>query len=236
MLIQQRAYTSSNDEASFECDDRYEDRADAGRQLAVLLYRYRGRQAVVLALPPGGVAVAGEVARGLRLPLDMLGAREFAVQPYPALGAGAISEGGGLCFNAAVLRAPGVTPGALWREARRTRRELLSLVRAYRHGRALPSLGRRTIILVDDGLSDGLAQLAALSALRRLHPRRCIVATPYCDPQTMELVAPRADLLVALTCDAPEPRQESFHWSRSLSDDDAAILLERYQMHMAPLS
>lgn len=233
MLSQQRAYASSYEEPIIDGDERYEDRAGAGRQLAVLLRRYRGRHAVVLALPPGGVAVAAEVARGLRLPLDILGAREFAVQPYPALGAGAISEGGGLCFNAAVLRAPGVAPGALWREARRTRREIVSLVSVYRHGRALPALGRRTIILVDDGLSDGLVQLAALSALRRLNPRRCIVATPYCDSRTMELVAPHADLLVALACDAPEPRQDPFHWSWPLGDDDAAIMLERYRRHAA---
>src|SRR5205814_1063652 len=36
------------------------------------LHAYRGDRALVLALPPGGVAVAGELAHALRLPLDVL--------------------------------------------------------------------------------------------------------------------------------------------------------------------
>ena len=42
------------------------DRADAGRQLARRLLSLRGTDAVVVALPRGGVPVAAEVARGLQ--------------------------------------------------------------------------------------------------------------------------------------------------------------------------
>jgi putative phosphoribosyl transferase len=51
----------------------FSDRAAAGRQLANLLQAYAGRpDVVVLGLPRGGVPVAREVARALRLPLDLL--------------------------------------------------------------------------------------------------------------------------------------------------------------------
>src|SRR5215217_4379637 len=110
------------------CDDRYEDRAAVGRQLAEQLQQYRGSRAIVLALPPGGIAVAGEVARALRLPLDALIARGFAVRPYPGMMAGAISESGGLCFNAAVLRLPGVSVDTIWREASHTQNEIVAMV------------------------------------------------------------------------------------------------------------
>ena len=43
------------------------DRADAGRQLARRLLNLRGTDAVVVALPRGGVPVAAEVARGCGL-------------------------------------------------------------------------------------------------------------------------------------------------------------------------
>jgi hypothetical protein len=82
-----------------ECEDRYADRAATGRRLAELLFRYQGGRALVLALPPGGVAVAGELARVLRLPLEVLVARDLVVHPYPAVVVGALSEGGGLYLN-----------------------------------------------------------------------------------------------------------------------------------------
>src|SRR5262245_20878751 len=159
-----------------DVDERYADRSAAGRQLAQLLQPDRDSRALVLALPPGGAIVAGEVARALRLPLDVLVVREIAIRPYPGLVAGALSEGGGLCLNRALFRLPDASLNAFWREARRTAHEIRALVELYRHGRLLPALQRRSVILVDDGLGDGLVQLAALRALRRMHAARCVVA------------------------------------------------------------
>jgi putative phosphoribosyl transferase len=216
-------------------DDRYADRAAAGRALATLLLPYRSGRAIVLAVPPGGVVAGGEIARALRLPLDVLIAQEFVIQPYPAIVAGALSEGGGLCVNAAVLRLPGVSLTGLWSEARRAYRENKSLIAAYRNGRALPALGRRSVILVDDGLNTGLLQLAALAALRHYHPQRCIVATPFGSPAALEHIARRADELVTLTHGTGEHQGAITRWQHALGDEDAAALLHRWQMDAAIL-
>ena len=227
MLIQHAYSTAIDDAPMIGCDDRYEDRAIAGRRLAELLPQDRGSRAIVLALPPGGVAVAAEVAQALRLPLDVLIARTFVVRPYPDRVAGALSEGGGLCFDAAVLRLPGVLPGAVWREASQAQRDITALIDAYRHGRPLPVLARRPVILVDDGLDSGLLQLAALQALRRLHPQRCIIATPGGTTAALQLIAPHADAIVALTHTTDEDGLPARGWRHGLGDDDSAILLER---------
>jgi putative phosphoribosyl transferase len=229
MSIVQQQFSPTYGVPSIGCDDRFEDRAAVGRQLAEQLQQYRGGRAIVLALPPGGVAVAGEVARALRLPLDALIARGFAIRAYPGLMAGAISEEGGLCFNAAVLRLPGVSVGTIWSEAGHVQPEIAAMVEAYRHGRPLPALSRRPVILVDDGLHSGLIQLAALRALRRLHPQRCIVATPSGTTDALQIVARHADAVVALE-HLSEPEGLWEHgWRVGLGDDDSAILLERYQ-------
>jgi putative phosphoribosyl transferase len=128
-----------------DAEARYADRIAAGRGLAQLLLRYHASRAQVLALPPGGVIVAGEVARVLRLSLDVLVAREIVIRPYPALVAGGLSEGGGLCLNRAVLRLPGASRRAFWPEARRTMREITALVEQYRQGRPLPPLQQRIV-------------------------------------------------------------------------------------------
>ena len=216
-------------------EDRDTDRAAAGRELAALLQPYRGGRAIVLALPPGGVAVGGELARALRLPLDVLIAREFVIQPYPAIVAGALSEGGGLCVNAALLRLPGVRLAGLWSEARRARCEIDALVAVYRHRRPLPPLGRRPVILVDDGLGNGLLQLAALAALRHYHPQRSIIATPYGTPAALAHLGRMADELVMLTGVAGERQGAPKHWQHALADDDAAAELHRWQAAAAAL-
>jgi putative phosphoribosyl transferase len=209
------------------CPDRYIDRFAAGHQLAERLHDYRGSRAIVLAVAPGGVAVAEEVARMLRLPLDILMARELRVLPYPAVVAGALSEAGGLCLNRAALRLPGMSLQAVWREARLVQDEIALLVQRYRGGHSLPNCTRRAVILVDDGLGSGLVQLAALQTLRRFHPQQCIVATPWGTTAAQQRVAGWADVLVALASGEDEPTDSVFHWWSPLGDDDAVALLEQ---------
>jgi predicted phosphoribosyltransferase len=137
--------------------------------------------------------------------------------------------------NAALLRLPGVSLAELWSEARRARQEIETVIASYRSGRPLPALGRRPVILVDDGLSNGLLQLAALAALRHYHPQRCIVATPYGTPSALGHIARLADELVTLTHVTGERQDLITHWQHALGDDDAAALLHRWQVAAAIL-
>jgi putative phosphoribosyl transferase len=212
-----------------ESDERYADRVAAGRQLAQLLLPNRDSRALVLALPGGSVVVAGEVARTLRLPLDVLIVREIVIRPYPALVAGALSEGGGLCINRALFRLPGATLGVFWRAARRTAHEIATLVERYRQGRSLPALQRHSVILVDDGLGTGLMQLAAIKALQYRHVARCIVATPYATPAALQRVARRADQVLALASGDTAQADGQSPWCYALDDTTAAALVESYQ-------
>ena len=85
------------------------DRADAGRQLAQRLLHVRGTDAVVVALPRGGVPVAAEVARELRVPLDVIVVRKLGVPFQPEFGFGAIGEGGARIIDDRVARQAGLT-------------------------------------------------------------------------------------------------------------------------------
>ena len=83
---------------------RFVDRAEAGRQLAkALVDEATGENGVVLGLPRGGVPVAAEVARALRLPLDVLCVRKLGVPLHPELAMGAIASGGAVVRNEDVL-------------------------------------------------------------------------------------------------------------------------------------
>jgi putative phosphoribosyl transferase len=170
----------------------------AGRQLAERLQHLRGSHAIVLAMMPGGQAIAEEIAHALRLPRDILVARELHVHPYPDVVAGGLSEGSGLCINRAVLRLPGISPLAIWAEAQIVRDEVALLVQQHRAGRPLPNCSRRSVILVNDRLGAGLVQLAALQALRRLHPLECIVVVRAGEEAALQRVTRQANGVIAL--------------------------------------
>lgn len=208
-------------------DERYADRAASGRRLAALLSRYRGGPGLALALTPGGVAVAGELSHALRISLDAFVVREFRVPGWPTAVAGAVSEGGGLCLNAAALRLPGVAACDIWRAAQREQAGMAHLVDRYRGERPPALLPRSPVILVDDGLGSGLGHLAAIRALRRYHPQGIVIATPFGTEMALAAVERWVDAVACLEPVASGEDDPVDRWICSIDDDEAAGLLGR---------
>ena len=157
----------------------YLDRTDAGRQLAEKLRSYAGRpDAIVLALPRGGVPVGFEVARALRLPQDVFVVRKLGVPGHEELAMGAIASGGVRILNEGVVRSLRIPEEDIDAVTARERIELERRELDYRDGRAARALRGMTCILVDDGLATGSSMRAAVEARRRQAAGRIGVAVP----------------------------------------------------------
>lgn len=180
----------------------FEDRQDAGRQLAGRLGGLGPADPVVLALPRGGVPVAAEVARALGAPLDLVLVRKIGAPGQEELAAGAVVDGeDGIVFNDGVLRSLGMRPEHFAPAIRRKLAEIEERRQSYLAGREpLPLVGR-TAILVDDGIATGATVRAALKALRRRGPARIVLAVPVAPPEVLAGLRPLVDELVCL--DAP---------------------------------
>src|SRR5678816_4261713 len=98
----------------------FEDRRDAGRQLAAALMRYQQSRAVVLAVPRGGVPVGFEVAQALAAPLDVLLVRKIGAPGQAELGLGAVVDGAEpqLVLNDEIVRRIRPPPGYIDDEKR----------------------------------------------------------------------------------------------------------------------
>src|SRR3712207_3871274 len=113
----------------------FQDRTEAGRQLAAGLLKYRGRpDVVVLALPRGGVPVAAEVARALGAPLDVILVRKLGSPSNPEYAMGAIGEDGVRVVHPQILQALHVSAEQLAGIERAERAELERRAARYRAG------------------------------------------------------------------------------------------------------
>jgi putative phosphoribosyl transferase len=179
--------------------ERFRNRADAGRRLAGHLDAYAGRpDVIVLGLPRGGVPVAAEVARHLRVPLDIFLVRKLGVPFHPELAMGAIAEGGVQVLDERLIGALGIPRTSVDTTAVSERLELERRNQEYRGARRPPDLARRTIIVVDDGLATGATMEAAILALRQLGPAAVVAAAPVGAPETCRRLRQHADLVVCV--------------------------------------
>jgi predicted phosphoribosyltransferase len=209
-------------------DRVFHDRREAGRILAGLLERYRGRDdVVVLALPRGGVPVGYEVATALAVPLDVFLVRKLGFPGHEELAMGAIASGGVVVVNDDVVRGLDVRSGMVQEVVDREIRELQRRERLYRQRRPPLDVAGKVVILVDDGLATGASMFAAIDALRRLTPAAIVVAVPAAPESTCRALSRMVDNVVCATTPSPFFAVGQAYWDFAQTTDDEVVELLR---------
>lgn len=176
----------------------FQDRQDAGRQLAEALAGRRLDAPIVLGLPRGGVVVAAEVAARLDAPLDVVVVRKIGPPGNPELGVGAVGEGDVEVLDQAALDTLGLTREMLEASIASERDELARRVERFRGGGAGHDVAQRTVVVVDDGLATGVTAEAAARVLRERGARRIVLALPVASSQGLARLEPLVDEVVCL--------------------------------------
>lgn len=177
----------------------FPDRVEAGRALAERLEQEGGwRDALVLALPRGGVPVAYQVAERLGLELDILVVRKLGTPGNRELAMGAIASGGVQVMNEDILRYVHVSQAEIDGTLAQETHELQRRERAYRGDRPRPIIEGRALILVDDGLATGATMRAAVQAVRKLGASSVTVAVPVAAPDSVAQLESIADRVICL--------------------------------------
>ncbi len=176
----------------------FRDRAHAGEVLAEMLRAFAAGDALVLAIPCGGVPVAAALARKLDLPLDVAVVSKITLPWNTEAGYGAVAFDGSVRLNQELIANLALGESVVQNGIALTRTKVQQRVQRLRRGAPLPALAPRPVILVDDGLASGYTLGAAVEALRAHGARRILVAVPTAHGEAAR--RPRSRRSIAPTC------------------------------------
>jgi putative phosphoribosyl transferase len=209
----------------------FQSRADAGRQLARALLKYKSQSPVILALPRGGVPVAAEVAAALDAPLDLVLVRKIGVPNQPELAMGAVTDGTqpAVVRNDDIIELCGISDQTFETFCKEELAEIERRRHRYLGDRPRAEVEGQMAIIIDDGIATGATTLAAIKAVRNRKPRELVLAVPVAPLDSIEKLHSEVDAIVCL--DAPREFgaigyfYEDF---RQVDDEEVIATLKRF--------
>ncbi len=206
----------------------FKDRTDAGKQLAQQLLKYKNENPYLFALARGGVPVAHEISKELRLPLDVIVVRKLSFPMAKEQGFGAIAPGNNTVLNSGMVRLSGLNPEEI--EVIKNHEEIILIRRlhCYRGSNSMPDLRNKSIILIDDGIATGSTAKAAIQYAKTFKPKKIIMATPVCAVETLNDIKAEVNDVIYLA--APLDFQSVSQWYEEfpqVTDQEVISLLKK---------
>ncbi len=177
----------------------FENRYDAGRQLAEKLTEYKHQSVIVLAIPNGGVQVALGVALALEAYLDLIISRKIPLPLSPEGGFGAVTDDGTVILNEEVVRKTGLSQQQITYQVSQVRADIRQRSLLYHSDRLPTVVHDKTIIIIDDGLASGYTMLAAVESVRHRRPKEIIVSIPVAPATALKQIEKIADKVITHT-------------------------------------
>src|SRR3972149_3772385 len=141
---------------------KFESRDDAGELLAKKLDKFK-ENAVVVAIPRGGIVVGAAVAKRLKIPLDLIIIRKLGAPGNPELAIGAATSKGGVVLDRDLVDKLDITEKFIHEEHAKQLAEARRREGLYLKEDRTDFTGK-TVILVDDGIATGSTVEAAIHA------------------------------------------------------------------------
>jgi predicted phosphoribosyltransferase len=168
-------------------------RAHAGGVLAEMLDQYRQSDAMVLAIPAGGVPVGAVIAQRLKIPLEVAVVSKITLPWNTEAGYGAVAFDETVRLNEDLVARLGLTEEQIQEGVGQTAQKVHRRVKSFRGDRPLPDLAKHRAILVDDGLASGFTMLVAIEALRKSGARSICIAVPTGHWKALQRMAQEAE-------------------------------------------
>lgn len=206
----------------------FKDRAEAGRWLAQKLFHSISPHAMVFAIPAGGVPVACEIAKDLKLSMDLMIVRKVQIPGDPEAGFGAIGPDGEVIFNERLIRRLRLTEREMKQQVEEARRVVAARNQLFRRGKPFPHVKDRPVILVDDGLASGFTMTEAVRFIKKRGAKKIILAVPTAPAESVNRLLPIVDEIYCLNIRTSFPFAvaEAYENWYDLTDEEVISMLE----------
>ncbi|MFW6283758.1 MAG: phosphoribosyltransferase [Desulfosalsimonas sp.] len=173
----------------------FRSRQHAGQVLAQMLEQKAWPDAIVLAVPAGGVPVGQVISQKLGTAFDVAVVSKITLPWNTEAGYGAIAFDGSMRLNEMLLARLNLTNQQMEEGIAETKEKVSRRSRTLRWQRPFPDLSDKTAIIVDDGLASGFTMFCAIDAVKNAGAGQVMVAVPTAHRQAAEAAAEKVDRL-----------------------------------------
>ena len=174
----------------------FKDRKDAGEKLARALEKYKNKEVMVLAIPIGGVEVGYQVAKYLNASFSILVSRKLPFLDDPEAGFGAIAKDGSTFIFKDTVH--WLSKEIIDEIIKEQKQEIKRRIEVLRHGKLLPEIKDKTVVLVDDGIAAGSTMQAAIMLCKNKGAKKIVVAAPVSGKDVSEEIEKLVDETIIL--------------------------------------
>lgn len=179
----------------------FKDRADAAIQLRELLPidRMKSEAWNLIAVSSGGLVIANELNKRLKLPIDFIFSASITAPQNPECELARVSETEEIVIHQALVNAFEIQVDYIYGEATRKHEEkILSAIYQYRKGEHFKSMKGKTILLIDEGSETGLKLMCAIKTAFAQKAKAVYVAVPIMPIGVAEVLEPIVDEVFCL--------------------------------------
>ena len=163
----------------------FTNREDTGSLLAEKLIKFsNNKDAVIVAIPRGGVPVGYVVAKKLNLPLEIVLSKKIGYPSHKEYAIGAVTLKSRILSDAAI----NVSKIYIEEETERIREILKQRHKWYYDNKVPLKLKDLIVIIVDDGVATGNTIISSIKLIQQEQPSQIIVALPVAPPSAIKKI------------------------------------------------
>ena len=166
---------------------------EAGQLLAIEIEKLKLVDAILLAIPRGGVPVAAEIAKKLHYPLNLIYSKKISYPSQPEFAIGSVCEDS-IFINKNIS----VPKEYLEQKVKEIKNEIQNKKAKFNPFVNKTNLKNRNIILVDDGIATGNTLVTCIETLRKEKPAQIIIAVPVAPKRGLEKIKLKTDKFICL--------------------------------------
>jgi len=208
----------------------FKSREEAGEKLVQKLKEELSseilKNALVLAIPRGGVVIGAKISSSLDLPLDCLITKKIPAPGNEELAIGAIGDGGAVVWEDDLIERLNISLDYKQEIVKSKVLELDKKKEDFRCDKLTPDIKDKVVIIADDGVATGATMKVAIAVVRSFNPKEIIVAVPVISPDTLSKLKEIADRTIYL--ESPEmffSVGQFYEEFEQISDEEARKIL-----------